>query len=243
MKVALILSGGTGLRLGSDIPKQYIEVAGRPIISYCLETLSSHEEVEALQIVADPAWQDLIWNCLRQTDSKKKFRGFSEPGENRQLSIFHGLRDIQNYADDMDYVFVHDAARPLLSEKQVTDCLLGVMGHEGLMPALPMKDTVYTSLDGGKSIAALLDRSTVYAGQAPEVFQLGRYYEANRRLLPDRIRQINGSAEPAVLYHMDVVMIPGEEENFKLTTKADLERFRKIVEKRLQTKKQEGRVP
>lgn len=152
MKVALILSGGTGLRLGSDIPKQYIEVAGRPIISYCLETLSSHEEVEALQIVADPAWQDLIWNCLRQTDSKKKFRGFSEPGENRQLSIFHGLQDIRTYAEDSGYVFIHDAARPCLSPEQITDCLQGAEGHEGLMPVLPMKDTVYTSLDGGKAL-------------------------------------------------------------------------------------------
>lgn len=242
MNIALILSGGTGQRLGADLPKQYIEVGKKPVISYCIETLSAHAMIDGIQIVADVFWRKDIRQWLREADGGEKFRGFSDPGENRQLSIFHGLRDIQNYADDMDYVFVHDAARPLLSEKHVTDCLLGVMGHEGLMPALPMKDTVYTSLDGGKSIAALLDRSTVYAGQAPEVFQLGRYYEANRRLLPDRIRQINGSAEPAVLYHMDVVMIPGEEENFKLTTKADLERFRKIVEKRLQTKKQEGRV-
>ena len=216
MKVALILSGGTGLRLGSDIPKQYIEVAGRPIISYCLETLSSHEEVEALQIVADPAWQDLIWNCLRQTDSKKKFRGFSEPGENRQLSIFHGLQDIRTYAEDSGYVFIHDAARPCLSPEQITDCLQGAEGHEGLMPVLPMKDTVYTSLDGGKSVAALLDRSTVYAGQAPEVFRIGRYYEANQKLFPDRIRQINGSTEPAVLDGMEIIMIPGDEGNLRL---------------------------
>ena len=229
MKVALILSGGTGLRLGSDIPKQYIEVAGRPIISYCLETLSSHEEVEALQIVADPAWQDLIWNCLRQTDSKKKFRGFSEPGENRQLSIFHGLQDLRTYAEDSGYVFIHDAARPCLSPEQITDCLQGAEGHEGLMPVLPMKDTVYTSLDGGKSVAALLDRSTVYAGQAPEVFRIGRYYEANQKLFPDRIRQINGSTEPAVLDGMEIIMIPGDEGNFKITTKADLERFRQIL--------------
>lgn len=97
------------------------------------------------------------------------------------------------------------------------------------MPVLPMKDTVYTSLDGGKSVAALLDRSTVYAGQAPEVFRIGRYYEANQKLFPDRIRQINGSTEPAVLDGMEIIMIPGDEGNFKITTKADLERFRQIL--------------
>lgn len=74
-----------------------------------------------------------------------------------------------------------------------------------------------------------MDRSTIYAGQAPEVFVLGRYYEANRRLLPDDILKINGSTEPAILAGMDIAMIPGDEGNFKITTKADLERFCKMI--------------
>lgn len=229
MNVALILSGGTGVRLGTNVPKQYLEVGGKPIISYCIETLSRHDEIDAIQIVADVLWQDSIREWLDYSDVNRKFRGFSAPGENRQLSILHGLEDMRSYADDTGYVFVHDAARPLLSEVQITDCLHGVLGHDGLMPVLPMKDTVYTSLDG-KHVTALLDRSTVYAGQAPEVFQIGRYHEANRKLLPDRILQINGSTEPAILDGMDIVMIPGDDGNFKITTKADLERFRKMME-------------
>lgn len=230
MNVALILSGGSGLRLGASIPKQYIEVGGRPVISYCVETLSLHEKVDALQIVADAGWQEKIRTWLETADPKRKFRGFSAPGENRQLSIFHGLQDIRTYADDSGYVFIHDAARPMLSPAQVTDCLEAVQGNDGLMPVLPMKDTVYSSADG-KRVTALLDRSAVYAGQAPEAFRIGRYYEANTKLLPDRIRQINGSTEPAILDGMDIVMIPGDEGNFKITTRADLARFRGMIEK------------
>lgn len=229
MNVALILSGGTGARLGTDIPKQYLEVGGKPIITYCIETLSGHEMIDAIHIVADASWQEPIRTWLAASDVCHKFRGFSAPGENRQLSILHGLEDMRNYADDTGYVFVHDAARPLLSGTQITDCLCGAVGHDGLMPVLPMKDTVYTSLDG-KHVTALLDRSTVYAGQAPEVFRIGRYYEANQKLLPDRILQINGSTEPAILDGMDIVMIPGDDANFKITTRADLERFRKLIE-------------
>lgn len=232
MNVALILSGGTGTRLGSDIPKQYIEVGGKPVISYCMETLSMHEKIDAIQIVADGSWQDSIREWLKSADDRRKFRGFSEPGKNRQLSIFHGLEDMRRYAEDSGYVFVHDAARPLLSSEQITECLDQAAGHDGLMPVLPMKDTVYSSLDGGKSVTALLDRSTVYAGQAPEIFRIGRYYEANRRLMPEQILKINGSTEPAVMDGMEIVMIPGDERNFKITTKADLERFRQIVEER-----------
>ena len=230
MNIALILSGGTGLRLGADIPKQYIEAGGRPVISYCIKTLSCHDKIDGMQIVADSAWQESIKGWLETADPCKKFRGFSTPGENRQLSIFHGLQDIRTYADDSGYVFIHDAARPMLSPVQVADCLEAVQGHDGLMPVLPMKDTVYLSQDGTR-VTDLLDRSKVYAGQAPEVFRIGRYYEANRKLLPDRIRQINGSTEPAILDGMDIVMIPGDEGNFKITTRADLERFRGMIEK------------
>ncbi len=230
MNIALILSGGTGLRLGADIPKQYIEVGGRPVISYCIKTLSNHDKIDGMQIVAGSAWQESIKGWLETADPCKKFRGFSTPGENRQLSIFHGLQDIRTYADGSGYVFIHDAARPMLSPAQVTDCLEAVQGHDGLMPVLPMKDTVYLSQDGTR-VTDLLDRSKVYAGQAPEVFRIGRYYEANRKLLPDRIRQINGSTEPAILDGMDIVMIPGDEGNFKITTRADLERFRGMIEK------------
>ena len=70
-----------------------------------------------------------------------------------------------------------------------------------------------------------MDRKQVFAGQAPEVFKLGPYYEANRVLLPDEILKINGSTEPAVLAGMDIALIDGDEQNYKITTKEDLLRF------------------
>lgn len=229
MNVALILSGGTGTRLGLDIPKQYIKICGKPVISYCIERLSAHDRIDAIHIVAEPQWQKQPGSWLFDSDLRKKFKGFSTPGSNRQLSILNGLTDIRKYADDSDFVFIHDAARPLLSDRLITDCLDAAAGHEGVVPVLPMKDTVYSSRDG-KKITALLDRRTIFAGQAPEVFKLGVYYAANIRLLPDQIRNINGSTEPAVMAGLDVAMIPGDEDNFKITTKADLERFRRIAE-------------
>jgi 2-C-methyl-D-erythritol 4-phosphate cytidylyltransferase len=228
MVVALILSGGTGVRLGADIPKQYIEVLGKPIISYCIETISNHNMVDAIHIVADDKWQGQIRKWLEEADSNGKFRGFSLPGENRQLSIYNGICDISAYAGDDDYVFIHDAARPFLSSEMISECVTSLLGHDGVVPVLPMKDTVYLSNDG-KKVSSLLRRNEIYAGQAPEMFVLGKYIEANRRLLPDDILKINGSTEPAIMANMDIAMIPGDEGNFKITTKVDLERMRSIV--------------
>lgn len=235
MVTALLLSGGTGRRMGVDTPKQYIKINDRPVISYCLECLFTHEGIDAVQIVAEEMWCATILDCMERLQGNghdgavsEKFRGFSAPGENRQLSIFNGLEDIRKYAEESDVVFIHDAARPLLSERQITDCLEAVAGHDGVIPVLPMKDTVYYSEDGVK-VSSLLERARIFAGQAPEAFVLGKYYEANKKLLPERILQINGSTEPAILAGLDIAMIPGDEGNFKITTKADLERFREIV--------------
>lgn len=231
MNIALILSGGTGTRLGADMPKQYIEVCGKPILSYSFERLSAHDLIDAIHIVAAPTWQKQINQWLTASDINYKFKGFAAPGENRQLSINNGLEAIKSYASDNDSIFIHDAARPLLSDKQISDCLGAIEGHDGVLPVLPMKDTVYFSANG-KTIASLLNRNEIYAGQAPEVFKFGRYYEANRQLLPNKILQINGSTEPAILAGMDIAMIEGDENNFKITTKADLERFQQIIGER-----------
>lgn len=229
MNIALLLSGGTGLRVGGDIPKQYIEAGGRPVISYSIETLSAHVGIDKIQIVADEMWHGKIREWLADADVGEKFSGFSLPGANRQLSIVNGLESIRAYASDEDVVLIHDAARPMLSPEMVTGCLGAVKGHDGVIPVLPMKDTVYESTDGN-TISRLLNRSHIYAGQAPEVFCLGKYYEANRALMPDQILAINGSTEPAVMAGMRMAVIPGDEANFKITTKADLERFRQMVQ-------------
>ena len=224
MNIALILAGGTGTRLGSDIPKQYIEVCGKPIISFCLETFFSHENIDAVQIVADEMWHEYISERI----SSNKFMSFSTPGATRQLSIYNGLCDIKKYSSDDDRIIIHDAARPLVSSEIITACFEALNEHDCVLPVLPMKDTVYSSEDG-RCISGLVERSKIYAGQAPEAFILGKYLAANEILMPDKILKINGSTEPAVIAGLDVALIDGDEKNFKITTKTDLEKFKEYI--------------
>ena len=217
MNIALVLAGGTGVRLGADIPKQYIEVNGKMIIDYCLETLDCSKKIDRVMIVADVIWQQHI----RKVD---KFMGFASPGKNRQLSIYNGLMAIKNILTDDEC----GQARPFLTCNLIDECFDAVEGHDGVLPVLPMKDTVYYSEDG-KVISSLINRDKVYAGQAPELFRLQSYIQANEALLPDKILLVNGSTEPAIMAGMDIVMIPGDENNYKITTKTDMKRFTEMM--------------
>ena len=228
MNIALILAGGVGSRMGTKIPKQYIEVKGKPIISYCLDKFTNHSKIDKIHIVADVMWQEYI---MRFIDSNK-FSGFSSPGSNRQLSIYNGLIDVGKYATAEDIILIHDAARPNVSAEMITTCLEKIESNvcSGVIPVFKMKDTVYYSEDGN-SITSLISRDKLLFGQAPEAFRLGDYTLANQRLLPDEILKINGSTEPAVLASMNVEVIAGDENNFKITTNTDFEKFIRIVEK------------
>lgn len=246
MVIALVLSGGTGTRFGSDIPKQYVEAGGKPVINYCIETLSRNDKIDGIVIMAVPEWQKRITRWISDADKNNKFLGFGLPGANRQLSVYNGLTTIKKMGIDEEntYVLVHDAVRPLLTDACIEACIKAVKGHDGVIPVLPMKDTVYLSTNG-VSIKSLLNRNEVFAGQAPELFVFDKYLCANERLirrikkqnqskleisLLSQIMKINGSTEPAIIAGMDIVMIPGDDKNFKITTRGDLERFKALID-------------
>lgn len=226
--ILLLLSGGVGSRIGGNLPKQYIEVKGRTIISRCMEQVLKCERLQGIWVVADGSWQEAIGDSC---PAKEKLLGFSAPGKNRALSILNGLRGIRECFSEDTTVIVHDAVRPLVSKETLEACIEACELHDGAMPVLPMTDTVYYSNASGSSVEKLLDRSRVYAGQAPEAFVLGKYLAATEALLPEKILSINGSTEPAILAGMDIAMIPGDRGNFKITTWEDLDRYREIVER------------
>ena len=228
MNYGILLSGGTGSRIRSEIPKQYIRSEGHMMVTLSLAALLRSPHIDRVHIVADEAWrEDISADAEDEGLPMDKLGDFAEPGVNRQGSILNAMEVILKQggeAGNDDTVLIHDAARPFLTAGLIEACHKALPGHDGVMPVLPMKDTVYLSKDG-RTVSELINRSTVYAGQAPELFLLKPYYKANIKLVPEKILKINGASEPAVLDGMDIAMIPGDEGNYKVTTDADLERF------------------
>ncbi|MCR4793323.1 MAG: 2-C-methyl-D-erythritol 4-phosphate cytidylyltransferase [Lachnospiraceae bacterium] len=224
MTGAIILSGGTGSRMGSDIPKQYMEAGGKPVISYCIEAFEASGVIGPVAVVAAEAYRDLIRSLF---SDKKEDVIFAEPGANRQLSILSGLNVLKGILKDDDGVIIHDAARPLVSVDMIRGISDALSIYKAILPALPLKDTVY-EIENGR-IVNNLDRSRIVAGQAPEGFRFGSYLKANEALLPERILDVSGSMQPAVMAGIEVTCIQGDERNFKITTPEDLVRFENIL--------------
>ena len=217
--IALLLSGGTGVRMGLEVPKQYLEFRGKPIISYSLITFDRHPLIDQIIIVAEKQWREKIDKWLDDFEINK-FAGYADPGETRQYSIISGLNEVENLGG-ADKVIIHDAARPLVSDKLITDCLDNLLDCDGVMPVLPAKDTFYLLNEQGFA-SKMLPRSRLAAGQAPEAFDFRKYYKANMSLSREELLKINGSSELALKCGLMVKTIPGDERNIKITTLSDL---------------------
>lgn len=238
MMIAILLAGGIGSRLQSTVPKQYIPVNTRPIFSYALETLAQSESIDAIQIVAKENWHALITSEVRKYQAGSKFLGFSLPGENRQLSIYQAMVDLQPKVARDDYVLIHDAVRPFLSLHDIEQYVAALSDYDGVIPVLPLKDTVYLSADG-QHITGRLNRAQLVSGQAPEIFHFQKYLQANEALIQrvdqqiasdSPILQICGSTEVAILAGMKMKMVAGNEQNVKITTLQDLQRWKECAE-------------
>lgn len=230
MIIAIILSGGVGSRMGLDIPKQYVMVNEQPVLNYCLKTFLNTEKIDALVIGVADEWIEFVKEHLANLNPTKPVY-YAKSGETRQYSIYNALKVIrENGFSDNSIVIIHDGARPLVSQELINRCLDGCKEADGIMPVIPVKDTTYLSEDG-KHIHSLLDRSHLWAGQAPEAFRLGKYLKVHDEMPREDLLKINGSTEIAFKAGLNCQMVEGDPMNFKITTPEDLSNFEAIVKK------------
>ncbi len=228
MNYAIILSGGIGSRMGLNRPKQYVETDGRPIISHCLAAFARNARTDAIIIGLEDAWRAYVEQTVSHLHIAKPVY-YAPAGETRQYTIYHCLLKAKEAgAKSGDTVIIHDAARPLLKDQLINACYEACREGDGVLPVLPVKDTIYYSADGSH-IDRLMERDKLWSGQAPEAFVFGKYLEAHNKTPRERLLTIKGSTEIAFLHGMNIKLIPGDPMNFKITTPEDLSNFISIL--------------
>lgn len=233
--IAVVLSGGTGTRMGADRPKQYIELAGKPILVHTLEQLQCCEMVDGVLVTASPQWETMILQW-KQEFSLSKLLTVARAGANRQLSIWNGLKTAEQFVDRDEQVgvIIQDAVRPLASAELLSRLIRELREAPAVMPVLPITDTAYISRDG-RWVDGLLDRSTLYAGQAPEAFHYWLYWALYRDTPEKDFSAMSGSCQLPYSRGWKVKMIQGEQENIKITYSKDLEICERLLREREET--------
>ena len=130
---------------------------------------------------------------------------------------------------DRDKVIIHDGVRPLVTCELIGRCFDAIGEYEACLPVVPATDTIYYSEDG-RGVDKLLDRSKLFMGQSPETFWLHQYYKAHEGKSHEFLQSMRGTTEIAHVAGMKICMIEGDPMNFKITHRADLQRFRMIAE-------------
>lgn len=228
MNVALVLSGGTGARMGLDVPKQYQTIAGKPVIVRTLERLERFQGVAGVIVVASPEWKTRIWEW-KESYGLSKLWEIAPAGPDRQQSIRSGLLAAKRYMrEEAGGVIVQDAARPLTQRDLLERLVDGLEEAPAVMPVLPITDTTYTSGDG-EWVSGLLDRKTLFAGQAPEAFHFQPYCKLYEETPTEELSAMSGSCQLPYSRGWSVKMVPGDPGNLKITYLADL----KTCERRL----------
>ena len=213
---AIITAGGTGSRMKSDIPKQYMDIGGEPMIAYALRAFEK-SGVDKIIVVCATEHEDFILKVIE--DNKiSKFESFAGNGAERAFSVKNGL----DLVPDDSKVLIHDAARPMITPELIDSCIKALKSYDALITAVPVKDTIKAVSDG--VITDTPDRSTLFAAQTPQCFATGVLKEAYRRWEEDGRKLIPTDDASLVekFSDADVHIIPGDDKNFKVTTPEDL---------------------
>lgn len=229
---ALIFAGGAGTRMNSKaIPKQFLELQGRPIIIHTLEHFEKHPGIDAICIVCIESWiKELNKQLLFHNITKAK--AVVPGGANSQESIFNGLNALHKLsASDEDIVLIHDGVRPLINEKVITDNIECARKHGNAITVAPAIETII-SIDDSGNVSSISDRKNCRLARAPQTFFLKDILEAHIKARAEGNIDAIDSACLMAHYGTPLHTVSGPMENIKITTSLDFHLFRAILQAR-----------
>ncbi len=231
MIYAAILAGGSGTRMKTaKIPKQYIEIDGTPIILYTIENVLKEKRFDYVYIAVHADYLKYMDELVETKVSDPKRIRIIEGGKERMDTI-HNVTDAvvkDNGLTDDDIIVIHDAARPFVTEKILSDSIEAAGRFGACVCALPASDTMLYSVSGDV-VEDIPDRSRLFHGQAPDSFRLKHFLEMQENLTPEQKAKITGTSQICTMNGQPIHMIPGDGLNFKITTDSDLELVRAAI--------------
>jgi 2-C-methyl-D-erythritol 4-phosphate cytidylyltransferase/2-C-methyl-D-erythritol 2,4-cyclodiphosphate synthase len=214
--IALIMAAGRGQRVGGSLPKQYLPIKGRPILSQAISAFLNHPDIEAVRVVIganDEGYYTQVissFNCLKLLPP-------IVGGAERGVSVRLGLESLEDFSPQ--YVLIHDGARPFVSEKLISRVTHALEHHQGVIPGIPVADTLKRASQ--KAIEATIDRRDLYQAQTPQGFDYSIILAAHQKL--QHVSNLTDDASLLEHLAIPVQIVEGEVKNRKITIFEDIE--------------------
>ncbi len=221
---AIIVAAGRGSRFGSDMPKQFLELGGKPILAHAAAAFEAHPAIESVVIVGAEDWLFYIAEDIVGKYGLTKVQKIVSGGKERQDSVAAGLAALEKTDTP---VLIHDGARPLVPAAVIDRVLAGMSGADACIPAVPLHDTIKQVR--GREVLKTIDRDSLRAVQTPQGFWPRSLTELMRKAQEDALL-VTDEAGLTEHYGGRVHWVDGDPANLKITTTFDLKIAQLILE-------------
>lgn len=225
-KIAIIIAGGSGSRMGQDIPKQFINVYDKPVLIYTLESFQNHPQIDAIELVCLDGWHDIVWAYAKQFNITK-LKWIISGGSTGQESIRNGVYNLEGKCDKDDIIIIHDGVRPLVDEAVLSDVIIKCEKHGNAVSSMPYNEQIFVK-DDEESTTKFIPRETLRRVVTPQAYRFDLLDEKYHEAFEKQIGIFGSAYTNTMMVDLGVKLYfaAGSDRNIKLTTKDNLEMFK-----------------
>lgn len=228
MNIAIIIAGGSGKRMGQDIPKQFINVYDKPVLLYTLESFERHPQIDAIEVVCIDGWHDVLRAYARQFNITK-LKWIVSGGASGQESIRNGVYSLEGKVQPDDIIVIHDGIRPLVDASVLTDVLIKAQKYGNAVTSMPYNEQIFIiNPDDSSTTKQYIPRETLRRVSTPQAYRFDLLDQKYHEAFEKEIGIYGSSYTNTMMVELGVTLhfAAGSDKNIKLTTKDDLELFK-----------------
>ena len=226
--IAVILAGGSGNRMGQDIPKQFINVNDKPIIIYTLEAFQNHPDIDEIEVVCREGWENILKAYAKQFGITK-LKYIAKPGNTCQESIFSGIKNLRGKIKKDDIVVIHDGVRPLVDDYVLSDVIATCEKFGNGVTSTPYNEQIFRADENDPNTTIeYIPRDRLRRVATPQAYHFGEINDAYEEAFSKHIDIVSGPTyanTTLVALGKRLYFANGSDRNIKLTTTADIELF------------------
>lgn len=229
--IAIIIAGGSGKRMGQDIPKQFINVYDKPVLIYTLESFEKHPKIDEIEVVCKDGWHDVLRAYAKQFNISK-LKWIVSGGETGQESIRNGVFNLEGKCREDDNIIIHDGVRPLVDESILSDVIVKCEKYGNAVSAMPYNEQIFIKENEEKT-NKYIPRETLMRVVTPQAYKFKKLDWAYHEAFEKQIGIYGSSYTNTMMVELgeELYFAAGSEKNIKLTTIDNLEMFKAYLKK------------